>query len=36
MKLNDIIEKEGFCYIITELCQGTTLKEYLSQKKVLS
>ena len=36
MKLEDIIEDGNFCYIITELCQGSTLKEYLANKLILS
>jgi len=35
MKLEDIIEDKDFCYIITELCEGTTLKEYLYKQKIL-
>ena len=36
MRLEDIIEDQSFCYIITELCQGSTLQEYLKKKLILS
>jgi serine/threonine protein kinase len=35
MKLEDIIEDNRYCYIVTELCEGITLKDYIGQKKTL-
>jgi hypothetical protein len=35
LKLEDIIEDGRFCFIVTELCEGKTLKEYLAEKHKL-
>ena len=34
LKLHDIIEEGGWCYLVTELIDGITLKQFLEQRKL--
>lgn len=36
VKLLDIFDRDGSCFIVTELCEGETLKDTLSRKGKLS
>jgi serine/threonine protein kinase len=36
VKLEDIIEQDGKCFIVTELCEGETLREFILKRGKLS
>ncbi len=36
VQLHDIVERDGRCYIVTELCEGQTLAEVITRRGRLS
>lgn len=36
VKLEDIVEQDGKCFIVTELCEGETLREFILKRGKLS